>query len=193
MTESPITRVLLRVGAGLTLAFIYVPLFVIAFYAFNENINLTWPIESYTTKWFRVAWEDEAVRDALLLSLKAAFGATAIAIVLGLLASLAVARYDFFGKETISFLVILPIALPGMVAAHTELPVIGVPVPMGHLQGQDALLSIVQMPKGVPVATVAIDGAMNAALPAVQMLAIGDAGLATALAKHRDEMAPKPG
>ena len=114
MTESPITRVLLRVGAGLTLAFIYVPLFVIAFYAFNENINLTWPIESYTTKWFRVAWEDEAVRDALLLSLKAAFGATAIAIVLGLLASLAVARYDFFGKETISFLVILPIALPGI-------------------------------------------------------------------------------
>ncbi|MBW2736797.1 MAG: 5-(carboxyamino)imidazole ribonucleotide mutase, partial [Deltaproteobacteria bacterium] len=54
--------------------------------------------------------------------------------------------------------------LPGMVAAQTELPVIGVPVPMGHLQGQDALLSIVQMPKGVPVATVAIGNAYNAGL-----------------------------
>jgi putative spermidine/putrescine transport system permease protein len=115
MTESLTARVLLRIGTGLTLAFIYVPLFVIAFYAFNENISLTWPIENYTTKWFRVAWEDEGVRDALLLSLKAALGATAVALVLGVLASLAVARYDFFGKETISFLVILPIALPGII------------------------------------------------------------------------------
>jgi len=63
--------------------------------------------------------------------------------------------------------------LPGMVAAHSELPVIGVPVPMGHLQGQDALLSIVQMPKGVPVATVAIGNSYNAGLLAVQILAAG--------------------
>jgi 5-(carboxyamino)imidazole ribonucleotide mutase len=63
--------------------------------------------------------------------------------------------------------------LPGMVAAHSALPVIGVPVPMGHLQGQDALLSIVQMPKGVPVATVAIGNAYNAGLLAVQILAAG--------------------
>jgi 5-(carboxyamino)imidazole ribonucleotide mutase len=60
--------------------------------------------------------------------------------------------------------------LPGMVAALSELPVIGVPVPIGHLNGQDALLSIVQMPKGVPVATVAIGGAWNAGLLAVQIL-----------------------
>ncbi len=63
--------------------------------------------------------------------------------------------------------------LPGMVAAHSEIPVIGVPVPIGHLQGQDALLSIVQMPKGVPVATVAIGNAYNAGLLAVQILAAG--------------------
>lgn len=63
--------------------------------------------------------------------------------------------------------------LPGMVAAHTELPVIGVPVPIGHLQGQDALLSIVQMPKGVPVATIAIGNAFNAGILAVQILASG--------------------
>ena len=115
MVESRFTRWLLRLGAGLTLAFIYVPLFVIAVYAFNENISQTWPIEQYTTKWFRIAWEDESVRDALWLSVKAALGATAIALVLGMLASLAVARYSFFGKETISFVVILPLALPGIV------------------------------------------------------------------------------
>ncbi|MFW5830590.1 MAG: 5-(carboxyamino)imidazole ribonucleotide mutase [Planctomycetota bacterium] len=63
--------------------------------------------------------------------------------------------------------------LPGMVAAHTPLPVIGVPVPIGHMQGTDALYSIVQMPKGVPVATVAIGGAFNAGLLAAQILAFG--------------------
>ncbi|MFW7381264.1 MAG: 5-(carboxyamino)imidazole ribonucleotide mutase [Oligoflexus sp.] len=63
--------------------------------------------------------------------------------------------------------------LPGMVAAHTELPVIGVPIPHGHLAGEDSLLSIVQMPKGVPVATVAIGNAYNAGLLAVQILAFG--------------------
>lgn len=65
--------------------------------------------------------------------------------------------------------------LPGMVAAHSELPVIGVPVPHGALQGQDALLSIVQMPKGVPVATVAIGNSYNAGLLAAQIIAAGGA------------------
>jgi putative spermidine/putrescine transport system permease protein len=115
MVESASARWLLRIGAGLTLAFIYVPLLVIAIYAFNENISQTWPIEQYTTKWFRVAWEDENVRDALWLSVKAALGATTIALALGMLASLAVARYSFFGKETISFVIILPLALPGII------------------------------------------------------------------------------
>jgi phosphoribosylaminoimidazole carboxylase PurE protein len=73
--------------------------------------------------------------------------------------------------------------LPGMVAAHTELPVIGVPVPIGPLQGQDALLSIVQMPRGVPVATVAIGNAFNAGLLAVQILAAGGAQESPALLK----------
>lgn len=63
--------------------------------------------------------------------------------------------------------------LPGMVAAVTELPVIGVPVPIGHLRGEDALLSIVQMPKGVPVATVAIGNAWNAGVLAAQILGAG--------------------
>jgi len=108
-------RVLLRVATGATLAFIYIPLLVIGLYAFNESITQGWPISGYTTSWFGEAWRDETVRDALFLSVKAALAATAIALVLGTLASLAVARHRFFGRETISFLVILPIALPGIV------------------------------------------------------------------------------
>jgi len=88
---------------------------VIAIYAFNENISQTWPIEHYTTKWFSVAWNNPDVRDALWLSVRAALGATVIALVLGTLAGLAVSRSRFFGREIISFLVILPIALPGIV------------------------------------------------------------------------------
>ncbi len=67
--------------------------------------------------------------------------------------------------------------LPGMVAAATPLPVIGVPVPLKHLDGLDSLLSIVQMPAGVPVATVSVGGARNAGLLAVRMLAASDAAL----------------
>jgi 5-(carboxyamino)imidazole ribonucleotide mutase len=79
--------------------------------------------------------------------------------------------------------------LPGMLAAITTLPVLGVPVPSRHLQGQDSLLSIVQMPKGVPVATFAIGeaGAANAGLFAVAMLAVDDATLAGRLAAFRKE------
>lgn len=79
--------------------------------------------------------------------------------------------------------------LPGMLAAHTTVPVLGVPVPSEHLRGQDSLLSIVQMPKGVPVATFAIGnaGAINAALFAVSMLAASDSVLADKLTQFRDD------
>jgi 5-(carboxyamino)imidazole ribonucleotide mutase len=75
--------------------------------------------------------------------------------------------------------------LAGVIAAHTTLPVIGVPVESKSLKGLDSLLATVQMPKGVPVATVAIDGAANAAILAVQCLALGDPKLARALAAHK--------
>jgi 5-(carboxyamino)imidazole ribonucleotide mutase len=75
--------------------------------------------------------------------------------------------------------------LPGMLASVTRLPVIGVPVPITALDGMDALLSIVQMPAGVPVATMAIGGAVNAALMAVRILAVSDPALAAALDEHR--------
>ena len=80
--------------------------------------------------------------------------------------------------------------LAGAVAAHTTLPVIGVPLSSGALNGIDALYSTVQMPKGIPVATVAVNGAMNAALLAVQILAVDDEVLAKQLDDHRTEMIP---
>jgi putative spermidine/putrescine transport system permease protein len=132
MVESRLTRALLRFGAGATLVFIYAPLFVIAIYAFNENISQTWPIEHYTTKWFGEAWRDDSVREALALSIKAALGATVIACVLGTFASLAVSRYRFFGKETVSFLILLPIALPGIITGLAlQATILNVLTPLG--------------------------------------------------------------
>jgi 5-(carboxyamino)imidazole ribonucleotide mutase len=81
--------------------------------------------------------------------------------------------------------------LPGMLASVTSLPVIGVPVPITALDGMDALLSIVQMPAGIPVATMAIGGAVNAALMAVRILAIGDESLQAKLADHKKALEAK--
>jgi putative spermidine/putrescine transport system permease protein len=115
VVESRLTRFLLRGGAIATLAFIYAPLLVIALYAFNQNVTQAWPIENYSTRWFSVAYHNEDARDAFRLSITAALGATAVALVLGTLASMAVSRYRFFGREVITFAVVLPIALPGIV------------------------------------------------------------------------------
>jgi 5-(carboxyamino)imidazole ribonucleotide mutase len=78
--------------------------------------------------------------------------------------------------------------LPGVTAAHTTLPVIGVPIKGKSLEGMDSLLSIVQMPPGVPVATVSINGAKNAALLAVSIIAIGNAGIKTKLVQYKKKM-----
>jgi putative spermidine/putrescine transport system permease protein len=115
MVESPLARVLLRLGSAFTLAFLYFPLVVIGLYAFNGQIVQRWPIEEWSTRWFSVAFENEDVRTALENSVVAGLGATAIALVLGTLASTAIARYSFFGREIVTFAVILPIALPGIV------------------------------------------------------------------------------
>ncbi len=82
-------------------------------------------------------------------------------------------------------------ALPGVIAANTTLPVIGVPVKGSVLDGVDALYSIIQMPPGIPVATVAINGAMNAAILAVQMLALGDSSLAETFATYKEGLKKK--
>jgi putative spermidine/putrescine transport system permease protein len=108
------SKILLQAAVVVGLAFIYIPLFVLAIYAFNSSKILEWPPPSLTLEWFPKAFESTAP-DAFWTSIKAALVATAIALLLGTLASLAVSRHRFFGRETISFLVILPIALPGIV------------------------------------------------------------------------------
>jgi putative spermidine/putrescine transport system permease protein len=109
------SNILLRIGVGLTLAFIYLPLVVIAVYAFNSSTTLEWPPPGLTLDWFDQAIDNPGARDAFLTSVRVALIATVIALALGTLAALAVSRHRFFGRETISFLVILPIALPGIV------------------------------------------------------------------------------
>ena len=115
MRLSRTSQNLLRLAVGITLAFIYIPLIVIAIYAFNGGNTFQWPPESLTTHWFGDAIDNQGARDALWTSIRVGAAATAIALLLGTLASYAVSRYDFFGRETVSFLVVLPIALPGIV------------------------------------------------------------------------------
>jgi putative spermidine/putrescine transport system permease protein len=108
-------RWVLRVGTAITLAFIYVPLIVIGIYAFNKSRSQAWPIDGLTLQWFDRAFHNPGVRDALWTSVRAAVGASAVALLLGTLAALAISRYRFFGRDTVSFLIILPLALPGIV------------------------------------------------------------------------------
>jgi|SRR5215211_1139260 len=115
MRLSPLWTNLLRGAVGVTLAFIYIPLVVIFLYAFNGGPGLGWPPSDFTTQWFGDAIRNQGAQDALITSLKVGAAATVVALLLGTLASFAVARHQFFGRETISFLVILPIALPGIV------------------------------------------------------------------------------
>jgi len=126
------TGILLRLGVGLTLLFIYIPLVVIGVYAFSSATTLEWPPPGFTLEWFSKAVENAGARDAVLTSVEVGLIATALALVLGTLASLAVARHRFFGRETISFLVILPIALPGIVTGialnSTFSQVLGIPL-----------------------------------------------------------------
>jgi putative spermidine/putrescine transport system permease protein len=105
----------LAVWSLLVVLFLWVPLGIILVYAFNTSNIQSWPIPGFTLKWFRVAWDDQEARTALMLSLKAAFAATAVALLLGTMAAVAVSRFRFFGREAISFLFVLPIALPGVI------------------------------------------------------------------------------
>jgi putative spermidine/putrescine transport system permease protein len=115
MMLSPLTRWVLRGAMALGLAFIYVPLAIVLINSFNSNRTFAWPPPSWTTEWWTRAWQNEGARDALWTSVRAGLGATAIALILGTMISFAVARFRFFGREAISLLVVLPIALPGIV------------------------------------------------------------------------------
>ena len=115
MSLSRGARIALRVAMILGLAVIYVPLFVVLINSFNADRTFAWPPTHLTGEWWTRAWDNGGVRSALWTSVKAGLGATAVACVLGTMAAFAVQRYRFFGRETVSLLVILPIALPGIV------------------------------------------------------------------------------
>ncbi|WP_238006692.1 ABC transporter permease [Dactylosporangium sp. AC04546] len=115
MTLSRTARMLLRVAMVLGLGVIYVPLLVVLVNSFNADRTFAWPPPRWTTEWWLRAWENEGARAALWTSAKAGLGATAIALVLGTLVAFAVQRHRFFGRDAVSLLVVLPIALPGIV------------------------------------------------------------------------------
>jgi putative spermidine/putrescine transport system permease protein len=115
--ESRAARFGIKAGSVFTLAFLYVPLAIVVIYAFNDSIGQAWPIQNYTTKWFGIAFREERVRQALVISLQVALFATALALLLGSAAAFVVHRFQFFGRNAVSFLLVLPIALPGIVTA----------------------------------------------------------------------------
>jgi putative spermidine/putrescine transport system permease protein len=113
--ETAWTRLALRIWVVLVLAFLFVPILIIMLYAFNTSTIQSWPLPGFTFKWFPETWNDPEVREAFLLSIRAGLIATAIALVLGTAASFAVHRFRFFGREVVSFVVVLPLALPGII------------------------------------------------------------------------------
>ena len=108
------TRIALGVWSALVVLFLWMPLALIILYAFNKSNVQSWPIPAYTTHLFRAAWTSE-VRTSLWLSVRVGLIATGIALLLGSAAAFGVARFRFFGREAVSFLLVLPIALPGIV------------------------------------------------------------------------------
>jgi putative spermidine/putrescine transport system permease protein len=110
------TRVGLSIWTVLVIAFLWLPLVIIALYAFNASPIQSWPITDWSTHWFKVAWNDEFLRSSFRLSVEIALAATAIALVLGTMASFAIHRFSFFGRDSFSFLLLLPIALPGIIS-----------------------------------------------------------------------------
>src|SRR5881392_2911384 len=115
LMETRAVRIGLRVFTFLVVAFLWIPLLIIMLYAFNSSSIQSWPISSYTFHWFRDAWHDGDIRSALWLSIRVGLLATAVALVLGSAAAFAIHRFRFFGRESVSFLLLLPIALPGII------------------------------------------------------------------------------
>jgi putative spermidine/putrescine transport system permease protein len=115
MTISRGTRLFLSSLLGVGLTFIYLPLFVVVTNSFNASKSFSWPPTQLTTEWWSKAGTNTGVREAMKWSLLAGLSATAIALLLGTALAFAVSRYSFFGRNTISLLVVLPISLPGIV------------------------------------------------------------------------------
>jgi putative spermidine/putrescine transport system permease protein len=108
-------RVLLKGMTALVLAFLYIPLIVVTILSFSSSKSFTWPPPGFSLEWWSKALSESGPRDALFTSVRVALAATVVAMVLGTLASFAVQRFKFFGRDTVSLLLVLPIALPGIV------------------------------------------------------------------------------
>ncbi|HKO85915.1 MAG TPA: ABC transporter permease, partial [Actinomycetota bacterium] len=124
-------RVALRLVTAVVLAFVYLPLLVVVINSFNPDRVASWPPDGFTVDWWSRALDNPGARAALWTSVKAAAGATVVALLLGTLLSFAVQRFRFFGRETLSLLVVLPIALPGIVtgiALQSAFRFLGVPL-----------------------------------------------------------------
>ena len=115
MKLSRTAKIILRIIMALGFTFIYLPLVLVVINSFNTNKSFAWPPTGFTTEWWSKAATNEGIRDAVMRSLVTALIATSIALVLGSLAAAAITRYEFFGRDTISLLFVLPIALPGIV------------------------------------------------------------------------------
>ena len=109
------TRIGFRVWTFAVLAFLWLPLGVVAVLSFNRSSSLSWPPTGFTMKWWAKAVQNDGARNALLMSLKTAVLATLVALFLGTAAAFAVQRFRFFGREPLSLMIVLPIALPGIV------------------------------------------------------------------------------
>jgi putative spermidine/putrescine transport system permease protein len=109
------SRISLAICSALVIAFLWIPLVIIALYAFNRSNIQGWPITSWTFHWFSVTWHNEQARQSFELSMKVGAATTGIALLLGSMAAFAIHRFRFFGRESVSFLLILPIALPGII------------------------------------------------------------------------------
>ncbi len=110
-----IARVALALWTALIVLFLFVPIALIVVYAFNPSNVQSWPLSGLSTRWFAQTWHNQEVRNALWLSVRAGLLSTGIALALGSLAAFAVHRFRFFGRESIAFLLVLPIALPGII------------------------------------------------------------------------------
>src|SRR5215469_8800907 len=108
-------RIALRIWVGIVLAFLFIPIVLIVLYGFNSSNIDSWPIPSFTLHWFSVAWHDSQVRTAFFISVKVALISMVLAVILGSAVSYAVHNFKFFGREAISLLLVLPLALPGII------------------------------------------------------------------------------
>jgi putative spermidine/putrescine transport system permease protein len=112
---SRLSRIAFAVWAALIMLFLFFPIVIIMLYAFNPSNVQSWPLSGLSTRWFSSTFHNEEVRQALWLSVRAGLLATGVALVLGSMVAFAVDRFRFFGREAVSLVILLPIALPGII------------------------------------------------------------------------------